>query len=127
MKALLILAHGSPRAEANEDIVRIAEELRARDAYPLVEIGYLDCNQPDIPAAIELCVAAGAIEIAAVPYFLHSGKHFVLDLPQLLETAAAKHPAVTIRMGDYIGRQPQLDDVLRDRVHGAREASKSAH
>lgn len=127
MKALLILAHGSPRPEANEDIVRVAELLRARNAYPLVEIGYLDCNQPDIPAAIDLCVAAGATDIAAVPYFLHSGKHFFLDLPELLESAAAKHPGVTIRMGDYIGHEPQLDDVLRDRVREAREASKSAH
>lgn len=127
MKALLILAHGSPRPEANEDIVRIAELLRTRNAYPLVEIGYLDCNQPDIPAAIDLCVAAGATDIAAVPYFLHSGKHFFLDLPDLLESAGAKHPAVTIRMGDYIGHEPQLDDVLRDRVREAVISSEGGY
>ena len=118
MKALLILAHGSPRPEANEDILRIADVIRARDAYPFVIVGYLDCNQPDIPAAIDACVAAGANEIAAVPYFLHSGKHFYFDLPELLEAAAAKHPDVTIAMGDYVGHQPQVDDVLRDRVRG---------
>jgi sirohydrochlorin ferrochelatase len=116
VKALLILAHGSPRAEANEDIVRIAAVLRARNAYPLVEIGYLDCNQPDIPTAIEHCVAAGATEIDAVPYLLHSGRHFLLDLPELLEAAAARHEHVVIRMGDYVGHEPQMDEVIRDRV-----------
>lgn len=120
MKALLILAHGSPRAEANEDIVRVAEVLRARDAYPLVAIGYLDCNQPDIPTAIDQCIAAGATGIDAVPYLLHSGRHFLLDLPELLEAAAAKHTHASIRMGDYVGHEPQLDEVIRDRVRAAR-------
>lgn len=110
--ALLITAHGSPRPEANDDIRRVVALI---EGYPIVEIGYLDCNQPDIPAAVDACVAAGAKNIAAVPYFLHSGKHFQRDVPELLEAGAQKH-GVTIRFGDYLGRMPQIDDVLRDRV-----------
>ncbi|HYH09146.1 MAG TPA: sirohydrochlorin chelatase [Thermoanaerobaculia bacterium] len=109
---LLITAHGSPRPEANEDIRRVVELIRD---YAIVKIGYLDCNQPDIPAAIDECVAAGAKSIAAVPYFLHSGKHFQRDVPELLEAGARKH-GVLIRFGDYVGHLPQIDDVLRDRV-----------
>lgn len=116
MKALLILAHGSPRPEANEDVLRLAELLRARAAYPLIAIGYLDCNQPDIPAAIDECVAHGATAIIAVPYFLHSGKHFFVDVPELLEEAARRHPSVPILMGDYVGHEPLIDDVIVDRV-----------
>ncbi|MEA2489067.1 MAG: sirohydrochlorin ferrochelatase [Acidobacteriota bacterium] len=119
MNALLVMAHGSPRPEANDDVRRVAELLRARGEYPIVVIGYLDCNQPDIPAAIDECVAAGASSIAAVPYLLHSGKHFLLDLPALLDEGSLRHPQVTIVMGDYIGREPQLADVLRDRVTAA--------
>jgi sirohydrochlorin ferrochelatase len=116
MKALLVLAHGSPRPEANADIERVVQLIRDREVYPIVIIGYLDCNEPDIPAAIDLCVEAGATEIAAVPYFLHSGRHFLIDLPELLAGGERRHPGVTIRMGDYIGHQPQIADVLRDRV-----------
>jgi sirohydrochlorin ferrochelatase len=114
MKAILLIAHGSPRPEANEDVVRVAELVRAR--VPLVVVGYLDCNQPDIPTALDACVAAGASAIAAVPYFLHSGRHFLLDLPALLDEGAQRHPGVTITMGDYIGHLPELAGVLRDRV-----------
>lgn len=116
MKALLIMAHGSPRSEANDDILAVAEVIRSRNAYPIVEVGYLDCNDPDIPAAVDLCVAAGALEIIAVPYFLHSGKHFVRDLPDALKDAATRHPGVAIRMSDYLGRQPVMADVVRDRI-----------
>lgn len=120
MKALLIVAHGSPRPEANDDVRRVAEAVRARGAYPLVVIGYLDCNEPDIPAAIDGCVAAGAEAIVAVPYFLHSGKHLLRDIPELLEDAARRHPHVAISMGDYVGHEPQLAAVLLDRVRAVR-------
>ena len=114
MNALLLMAHGSPRPEANDDVRRVAALLR--DRFPIVVVGYLDCNQPDIPAAIDACVAAGATSIAAVPYLLHSGRHFLIDMPALLDDGAARHPGVAIRMGDYIGHMPQIADVLRDRA-----------
>ncbi|HEY0140813.1 MAG TPA: CbiX/SirB N-terminal domain-containing protein [Thermoanaerobaculia bacterium] len=114
MKALLLMAHGSPRPEANEDVRRVAALLHER--FPIVVIGYLDCNQPDIPAAIDHCVATGATSIVAVPYLLHSGRHFLIDMPELLDQGAARHPGVEFRMGDYIGHMPQIDDVLRDRA-----------
>jgi sirohydrochlorin ferrochelatase len=120
VKALLIMAHGSPRAAANDDVRKVAEAVRARGTYPLVAIGYLDCNEPDIAAAIDECVAAGARAIAAVPYFLHSGKHLLRDIPEILEDAARRHPDVEIVMGDYIGHEPQLVQVLLDRVHAVR-------
>jgi sirohydrochlorin ferrochelatase len=114
MKAILLMAHGSPRAEANDDVRRVAELVRAR--VPLVIVGYLDCNQPDVPTALDACVTAGASEIAAVPYFLHSGRHFLLDLPALMEDGARRHPGVTINMGDYIGHLPEIAGVVRDRT-----------
>ena len=122
MKALLVIAHGSPRPQANEDVLRIADLIRARGAYPIVVVGFLDCNQPDIPAAVEECVAAGATSIDAVPYFLHSGKHFFIDVPEMLDAAAARHPGLTVRMGDYIGRAAQIADVLRDRARAVMSA-----
>ena len=119
MKALLIMAHGSPRPEANDDIRKLADVIRQRRLFSYVTIGYLDCNQPDIGAAVDECVTAGATEIAAVPYFLHSGRHMLRDLPSILEERAARHPSVSILMGDYVGRQPQMADVLCDRVRDA--------
>jgi sirohydrochlorin ferrochelatase len=116
MKALLVIAHGSPRPEANEDILRIAEVLRERNVYDFVQVCYLDCNDPDVAAGVERCVAAGGSEIFAVPYFLHSGKHFLRDIPNILENAGRAHPDVRIRMGDYVGHMPEMAEVLRDRV-----------
>lgn len=117
------MVHGSPRPVANEDMFRVVEDLRARpDAgarFPIVEVGFMECNEPTIPDAIDRCVAAGADRIVAVPYFLHTGAHVYADLPALLEEARGRHPGVAFAMGDYIGLSPRLTDLLAARAKAA--------
>ena len=119
MNALLIMAHGSPRAEANDVVREVAALIRERNVYEPVVIGYLDVNEPTISTALEQCVGAGAEQIVAVPYFLHSGKHVLLDIPELLEQARRRHPEVSILMSDYLGRNPLIDSILVARVREA--------
>ncbi len=114
--SLLVMVHGSPRPESNNAMFAVVEQVRRRAIFPIVEVGFLECNQPDIPAAIATCVARGARRVVAVPYFLHAGNHVADDLPTLLEAAQARHPAVEFLMGDYIGRDLRIADVIRDRV-----------
>ncbi len=115
--ALLVMVHGSPRPESNNDMFRVLQTVRTRGVYPIVEVGFMECNQPTIPDAIETCVSQGAARVIAVPYFLHTGNHVADDLPTLLEAAQEKHPNVEFLMGDYIGHDPQIADVLRDRAN----------
>ena len=102
-------------------IFAVVEEVRARGVYPIVEVGFMECNQPNIPNAIERCVSQGALRIVAVPYFLHTGNHVADDLPSLLEAAQARHPDVQFLMGDYIGRDPAIADIVHDRAREALE------
>src|SRR5690348_4649044 len=102
--ALLVMVHGSPHASANTDMFRVVETLKARSGagqFPIVEVGFMECNEPSIPEAIDRCVAAGATRLVAVPYFLHTGTHVCDDLPTLLEEAQERYPKVEFRLGDY--------------------------
>jgi len=114
--ALLVLVHGSPRPVANQDMFHVVEVVRQRSVFPIVEVGFLECNEPDIPTAIDACIAQGATEVIAVPYFLHTGTHVADDLPTLLEQAQERYPNIEFRMGDYLGRSERLTDILEDRV-----------
>ena len=114
--ALLVMVHGSPRPVANQEMFRVVEIVKQRGAFPIVEVGFMECNEPDIPTAIANCAAQGATEIAAVPYFLHTGKHVADDLPTLLEEARERYPEITFRMGEYLGRSPRLTEILADRI-----------
>ncbi len=116
VEALLLMIHGSPRGNANEAALQIAELLRAQALFNCVKVGFMECNQPDIPTAIQSCVQSGADTITAVPYFLHTGTHVADDLPTLLEAGANQFPTVRFRMGRYLGCSPALTDILRDRI-----------
>jgi len=118
--ALLVMVHGSPRPESNRDMFAVVDLVRPGGVFPVVEVGFMECNEPSIPAAIAACVGQGAKRVIAVPYFLHAGNHVADDLPTLLEEAAAQYPEVEFLMGDYLGRDDGILDVLRDRVVEAR-------
>lgn len=114
--ALLILVHGSPRPEANDVMYRVADVVRARHAFDIVCVGFLECNTPSIPDAIDACAAQGATEITAVPYFLHTGTHVADDLPALLDDAQARHSHIAFKLGRYLGASPRIADILADRA-----------
>ncbi len=114
--ALLVMVHGSPRPVANEEMFRVVEEVKARRVFDVVQVGFMECNAPDIPDAIAACVAEGAERVVAVPYFLHTGTHVADDLPTLLEDAQARYPDVDFAMGRYLGASPRLTDILADRA-----------
>jgi sirohydrochlorin cobaltochelatase len=102
---------------------RVIEALKLRPEaaarFPIVEVGFMECNEPSIPEAIDLCVSRGARSIRAVPYFLHTGNHVCEDLPTLLEEAQNRHPDVDFLLGDYIGLSPALTDLLAKRAEVA--------
>ncbi len=114
--ALLVMVHGSPRTIANEDMFLVVDAVRERGIYSIVEVGFMECNKPTIPEAIETCVARGAGRVVAVPYFLHFGNHVANDLPGLLEEAQARYPEIEFLMGDFLGHHELIADVIRERV-----------
>lgn len=117
--ALLVMVHGSPRPSSNDAMFAVVEQVRAQNAFDLVSVGFMELNEPTIPDAIDELVSDGATSVVAVPYFLHTGTHVADDLPTLLEEAQAKFPEVEFSMGDFLGHDPLLMDVLAARVREA--------
>lgn len=114
--ALLVMVHGSPRPESNGDMYQVVEMVKSRGIFDFVTVGFMECNAPTIPEAAAECVEAGAEKVVAVPYFLHSGSHVADDLPTLLEEARENYPDVEWLMGDYLGRDEAVADVVAQRV-----------
>jgi sirohydrochlorin ferrochelatase len=114
--AVLLIAHGSRRPEANDDLTRLAEILRAKGLYPIVETAYLELAQPDIPAGGEKCVARGATTIKLLPYFLSAGAHVVEDLEQHRRALAARFPHATFELCPPLGLHPLMIDIVLDRL-----------
>ena len=104
MTALLLIAHGSRNADANADLLHLAEELRTD--YPVVVASYLELASPGIEDGARLCVSQGASRVVLVPYFLSAGVHVRRDLTEVRDRLAMEFPHVDFRLADPLGRHP---------------------
>jgi sirohydrochlorin ferrochelatase len=117
--ALLLIAHGSREAEANDDLHFLAGRLRERCDFDLVATAFLELAQPTIEEAAAACIQRGAGRVVMLPYFLSAGIHVQRDLTAHRAALASRYPEVDFRLAPPLGRHPLLLDVVADR---AREA-----
>ena len=117
MNAILLIDHGSKRAEANNMLACMAN-LVQHMAGPdvVVEYAHMELAEPDIAAGVARCVERGASEVIAFPYMLSPGRHSTSDIPNLVAEAAAGHPGVTVRMTDAFGVHEKLGELILTRA-----------
>ena len=123
MKAILLIDHGSKRAEANEMLACMANLVQAMTGPDVVvEYAHMELAEPDIPAGFAACAERGATEVIAFPYMLSPGRHSTSDIPSLCAQAAARFPGMTHRMTDAFGVHEKLGELilLRAGVEAAR-------
>jgi len=114
--ALLLIAHGSRRREANEDLSFLAEQLQREGPYPVVQISYLELSEPTIGHAGAECVAQGARRVILLPYFLSAGVHVREDLADARLELAKRFPEVEFLLAEPLGRHPLLQEVVLQRA-----------
>ncbi len=119
-EAIILLGHGSRVPEAGKDMERVAARLRLKYGYPLVEVCFMSRIGPHFPEVFEKCVNLGAMKVLVIPYFLHSGLHLVVDVPEMLHEQAQRFPAVTLRMGRGFGFDELLVDLVQTRIRETR-------
>jgi sirohydrochlorin ferrochelatase len=119
--ALLLIAHGSRNADANEDLIALAETLRQSAPYALVEASFLELAEPTIETAGRACARNGAERVILVPYFLSAGVHVRRDLQDHRDRLAQEFTAVEFLLAEPLGRHPLLGQIVLQR---AREISE---
>lgn len=114
MKALLVVAHGSRRAESNDEVRDLAACLReqAGQSYDMVESAFLELAEPSIPDGIRNAIRAGAGQVIVMPYFLSAGRHVVKDIPAEVEIVRRESPEVEILLAPYLGAAPGLTELM---------------
>jgi sirohydrochlorin ferrochelatase len=120
-KALLLIAHGSRKDEANDDLHEVVEEMRARGTFAIVEGAFLELAQPTIEESAARCVAQGTDRIVLLPYFLSAGIHVRQDLADIRDRLAARYSPVQFHLAEPLGPHPLLLDIIASRIREAEE------
>ena len=115
-RALLIVDHGSRRAEANDMLADVATMIRRKRPDLIVHFAHMELAEPSIAQGVATCVRDGATEIAVHPYMLSPGRHATQDIPDLVQKATCAFPNVRITITDPLGLHDKLADVVLDRA-----------
>src|SRR5690606_19901689 len=97
MLALLLIDHGSRRAEANETVAGVAALVAALGTAPIVRHAHMELAHPTIVEGVAACLEAGATELIAIPYMLGPGRHSREDIPAMVREALGEDSGVTLR------------------------------
>jgi sirohydrochlorin ferrochelatase len=115
---IVIFAHGSSVASANQAVRIVAEAAATAGAFEQVETAFLEAR-PNLAEAVARLANSGVRRILVVPYFLTLGMHLQRDLPAIVEQLARAHENVEIRVTAPLDGHPALVQVLLDRAQAA--------
>jgi len=113
---IIIVDHGSRRAESNTTLLEATKRFIAIGPYAIVEPAHMELAQPDIATAFGRCVGRGATQVVVFPYFLSPGRHWKQDIPQLVAAAAESHPAVDWKVTAPFGLHDGMMQIITERI-----------
>ena len=113
MKAILLVDHGSRKAEANDMLISMADLVQSM-AGPdvIVRPAHMELAEPSIAAGFASCVEAGATNVVVFPYMLSPGKHSTSDIPRMVAEVALSHPGVSFSVTDAFGIHEKLGEII---------------
>jgi sirohydrochlorin ferrochelatase len=117
--AVLLIAHGSRRAEANADLQQLAQLVASQGGYAIVEIAYLELSPPTIADGGRACVQRGASRVLMMPYFLSAGVHVVQDLEEARQELSSEFPHVQFELCPHLGLHPLMTQIVLSRLQEA--------
>lgn len=115
-EAVLLLAHGSRRVEANEEWVAIWQLFAKRHQDLLIEGSFIEFAEPDLEAGVSQLVAQGAEKIYIVPLFLTVGNHLRQNIPNRLQALQTEYPEIILEMTEHLGVDPLLVQIIEQRL-----------
>jgi sirohydrochlorin ferrochelatase len=116
LPAVILLGHGSRVEKAGSDMERVAAILKDRHGFPMVEYCFMSRLPPHFPETLSGLVARGATRVLVIPYFLHTGLHIRLDIPEMMQHEAVKYPGLRLQLGGNLGYDDILVDLVRKRI-----------
>ncbi len=114
-QATLVVGHGSRSAEAVQNfeaIVKMVTDKLGTKIYG----AHMELAEPSIEQTVAALWSEGVRDFLIIPYFLYQGNHIKHDIPEILAQLQASLPGMTYTMGQHIGEEPLMADIIIKRI-----------
>jgi sirohydrochlorin ferrochelatase len=121
VRAILLIDHGSREDDANRVVEDVAALLREAHRGQIIVVAHMELAAPSIAEGVAQCVALGARELIAVPYFLGPGRHASRDVPRIVADAVAEHVGLRAQVSEPLGAHLKIAELIALRAGLAAE------
>lgn len=116
MDGILLVGHGSLRADSAEGMRSVAQTLQTSQEDVWIEAGFLNYGTPTLAEAAARMVEAGVGTVVVQPYFLVQGQYVVQELSAQVFQASVAHPDVKFITAKVVGSHPGIPDLIQAKV-----------
>jgi precorrin-8X/cobalt-precorrin-8 methylmutase len=117
---LILIGHGSKLPQNRENLEKLAEILRKRAKFAVVEIAFMSINTPTVPEVIDALGDRGISKIVLVPAFLAPGVHTTRDIPQMIGVKESepklKQRGIELIYGEPLGSDERIAEILEEKA-----------
>ncbi len=113
MKAIIFIAHGSKKDQSNNEFVNLIEKVSKEDTkYNFKKAAFLELSTPCVQEVAVEFIKKDVKDISFYPYFLNSGKHVLIDLPNIIENLKKEYPLVEFKLLSHFGKSEKIKDII---------------
>ncbi len=117
---LILIGHGSKLPHNRENLETLADILRSRGKFKIVQIAFMIRNTPTLDEAIDTVSKMGVSKIVFVPAFLAPGVHTTEDIPGLIgikeKEPQLKARGIEMVYGEPLGSDERIADILEEKA-----------
>jgi precorrin-8X/cobalt-precorrin-8 methylmutase len=117
---LILVGHGSRLPQHRENIEKLAEILRSKSRFKLVESAFMIRNRPSITEALDRMARKGVKKVVVIPVFMTLGSHTLKDIPKILGLGEGKHVTkwgdMEVIYGDPLGSDIRIAEIIEEKA-----------
>ncbi|HET6843745.1 MAG TPA: CbiX/SirB N-terminal domain-containing protein [Candidatus Angelobacter sp.] len=121
--AVIVVGRGASDPDANGEFCKLVRLMGEGHNFHWVVPCFIGITRPLFEETAELLSRARPERIVVVPYFLFGGR-LMSKLREQVDVFAARHPWIEFQLANYLGPDPEILNVIDERVQQAREGEQ---
>ncbi len=122
---IIVLGRGSSDRKANGEISKIARWLFEETQHELVDIAFTGVTTPRLETVVQRQAILGMKQIIILPMYLFDGT-LIKRIQRQIARLQQQYPQIAFAQSSYFGFEPEIFDVLNQRVEAVLQNHEKA-
>ena len=114
----ILVIHGMRKGEQNNIIYDFVQQLM-RSKHRHVHIAFLESETRNLKVVMGNLISHGYFECNIIPVLLFPAKHYLYDIPSVLESLKNAHPHIVSNIAQPLGTHREMPNIINRRIANA--------